>query len=418
MSSDKPTKVSPEGIKQWFIVDANGQEILHRDEDKPAVIYPTGKQEWWQNGKLSRHEDNGPAVIWSDGAEEWWYESNRHRLGGPAFTLPNGSYKWYLYGLLHREDDLPAVVMKHFESKEYCSDDEVFVSREWWVNGACHRIGKPAVEYSCGDKYYYEYGNLHRLDGPAIDTNENQEWFVEGLRHRENGLPAVCHKLDYFYETFLNGDYSAKDGEVKFILEWWCDGKRTREDDLPAYIGPDKMEWWEDGVLHRENDKPAIVRTGTSLNSTENHDDYYPNGNSLNVPEHELHAAGYKNPLKIQEEWWYRGKLHRENGLPAQIGLNGYNAWYENGHLHRDYGLPAFIDPEYGFKEWWVRGEKITNIQASFIYCRTKKIAMRHFNLWKDYAYRFGTDAQRSRLEREMKEDMEILENRLGYTFS
>ena len=417
MSSDTPTKVSPEGIKEWYIVNANGQEILHRDDDKPAVIYPTGKQEWWQNGKLSRPEDNGPAIIWSDGAKEWWYEDQKHRVRGPAFILPNGSYKWYLYDLLHREDDLPAVVLKHFESKEFCSDDEVFVSREWWINGHCHRVGKPAVEYSCGSKYYYEYGNLHRLDGPAIDTIENQEWFVDGRRHRENGLPAVSQKLGDFYEKFLNGDNSAGYGEVKIILEWWCDGKRTREDDLPAYIGPDKMEWWENGVLHRENDKPAIVRTGTSL--------YYPfpsqpvdRGSPFDVSEDVYcRAGGYKNPSKIQEEWWYRGLLHRGNGLPAQIGQNGFNAWYENGRLHRDCGLPAFIDPYYGFKEWWICGEKITNIQASFIYTRTKKIAMRHFNLWKDHAYRYGTDAHRTRLEREMKEDMGILENKLGYTF-
>lgn len=44
---------------------------------------------------------------------------------------------------------------------------------------------------------YTEYRNprnqLHRAGGPAIETNDRSEWWVEGRRHREDG-PAVMTK--------------------------------------------------------------------------------------------------------------------------------------------------------------------------------------------------------------------------------
>ena len=46
----------------------NGE--LHRDGDKPAVIYAYGYLGWFQNGE--RHRSCGPAVIRSDGRNEWW----------------------------------------------------------------------------------------------------------------------------------------------------------------------------------------------------------------------------------------------------------------------------------------------------------------------------------------------------------
>ena len=37
--------------------------------DGPAVIWPSGQQEWWVNGK--RHRENDPAYIGADGSQEW-----------------------------------------------------------------------------------------------------------------------------------------------------------------------------------------------------------------------------------------------------------------------------------------------------------------------------------------------------------
>jgi hypothetical protein len=38
------------------------------------------------------------------------------------------------------------------------------------------------------DKYWYQNGLLHRLDGPAIEfTDGNQEWYINNILHRDGG---------------------------------------------------------------------------------------------------------------------------------------------------------------------------------------------------------------------------------------
>ena len=60
-----PAVIHLDGGKIWWL---NG--VLHRDDDKPAVLI-FGDQEWYQNGKQHR-DNNRPAVIYSDGRKEWW----------------------------------------------------------------------------------------------------------------------------------------------------------------------------------------------------------------------------------------------------------------------------------------------------------------------------------------------------------
>ena len=49
----------------------------HRDGDQPAIVWPDGRQEWWEDGK--RHRNFGlPAVVSFDGRdEEWWVEGEQ-----------------------------------------------------------------------------------------------------------------------------------------------------------------------------------------------------------------------------------------------------------------------------------------------------------------------------------------------------
>lgn len=63
--------------------------------------------------------------------------------------------------------------------------------------------------------------------------------------------------------------------------------------------------WTFRGKLHRENNLPAIEWTGGT------------------------------------REWYHRGKRHRDNDLPAIESYNGDRGWYQRGKLHRDNDLPA-----------------------------------------------------------------------------
>jgi len=70
-------EVDENGTKRWY----NKNRQLHRDDDKPSVIYADGRKEWWKNGQLHRDGDK-PAIIFANGEEEYYnngvqYEPHR-----------------------------------------------------------------------------------------------------------------------------------------------------------------------------------------------------------------------------------------------------------------------------------------------------------------------------------------------------
>ncbi len=50
--------------------------------------------------------------------------------------------------------------------------------------------------------------------------------------------------------------------------------------------------------------------------------------------------------------WKQKGKIHRDNDLPAVINNDGTKRWYRNGALHRDNDMPAVI---HGGSKFWYR---------------------------------------------------------------
>ena len=155
--------------------------------------------------------------------------------------------------------------------------------------------------------YRFQGGPLHRLEGPAVITpaeydEEHNEWYVNGVRHREGG-PAV---------EYWNGR-----------IEYYRDGKLHR-DDGPALVDDEgTANYYRDGVLHCEGG-PAIERADGS------------------------------------EEWYFEGALHREDGPaifnPEEKLYVVRAAWYCHGKLHRTDG-PAFVYHD-GRTEYWIDGER------------------------------------------------------------
>jgi len=88
---------------------------MHRDYDKPAYEYSrdllfSGADKWYQEGMLHRDNDL-PAIISRDGVQQWFQNDLRHRdKGRPAVVFPNGEKWWCKEGRLHRGNDLPAVI--------------------------------------------------------------------------------------------------------------------------------------------------------------------------------------------------------------------------------------------------------------------------------------------------------------------
>jgi|TARA_R110000850_G_scaffold274483_1_gene412009 hypothetical protein len=51
----------------------------------------------------------------------------------------------------------------------------------WHLNGQLHRLDGPAIEGSNGNKFWCQFGNTHRTDGPAIEhADGNVEFRLRG----------------------------------------------------------------------------------------------------------------------------------------------------------------------------------------------------------------------------------------------
>lgn len=69
-------------------------------------------------------------------------------------------------GFYHREDG-PAI-----ESTD---------CKEWWVNGLLHREDGPAVEFDDGYREWRVNHKCHRIDGPAIEyADGTKKWYING----------------------------------------------------------------------------------------------------------------------------------------------------------------------------------------------------------------------------------------------
>jgi len=70
-------------------------------------------------------------------------------------------------GQLHRLDGPAVEMMDGFKA--------------WFVNGKLHRQGGPAVVMVDGTKAWYVNGKQHRLDGPAVEyAHGSKQWYVHG----------------------------------------------------------------------------------------------------------------------------------------------------------------------------------------------------------------------------------------------
>jgi hypothetical protein len=58
------------------------------------------------------------------------------------------------------------------------------------ANGDLHRIDGPAIEWFDGTNSWWINGLRHREDGPAIEwTNGSKEWYINGKLHRTKIKP-------------------------------------------------------------------------------------------------------------------------------------------------------------------------------------------------------------------------------------
>lgn len=108
----------------------------------------------------------------------------------------------------HREDDLPARIFEGNNS-------------------------------DCGFMEWYQHGKLHREnDKPALIWDYGCEWWINGVRHRENG-PAIFNSTDY--------------NTGKNDKKWFLDGIEYSEDEFNAIQEKKQLETTVDINLKHSN---------------------------------------------------------------------------------------------------------------------------------------------------------------------
>ena len=71
-----------------------------------------------------------------------------------------------------------------FDALKYRIDVDTHGTRRYRnVMGQLHRIGGPAIEYTNGNKEWWQNGQRHRTDGPAVEwCNGVRFWYINGKR--------------------------------------------------------------------------------------------------------------------------------------------------------------------------------------------------------------------------------------------
>ena len=64
--------------------------------------------------------------------------------------------------------------------------------RRWYQNGQLHRTDGPAVVYTNGTKYWWQNGLLHCTGGPAVEyPTGHKRWFINGVEMSESEFLAA-----------------------------------------------------------------------------------------------------------------------------------------------------------------------------------------------------------------------------------
>ena len=142
-----------------------------------------GTKKWYKNGLLHRENDL-PAIEWVSGTKEWYQNGLLHRENNEhAIRWSNGDKEW-LNNLRHRsrglEDDFSDLGN---DSSDIVEADD----KEYYTTNIIHLRSKPAIEEADGTNKWYMNGLLHRIDGPAIERIEvTEEWYINGKLQLKN----------------------------------------------------------------------------------------------------------------------------------------------------------------------------------------------------------------------------------------
>lgn len=99
-------------------------------------------------------------------------------------------------------------------------------------------------------------------------------WHKDGQLHRDNGKPAFVNIVIPPHFHPLNSNWDSMVANFPIEQEWWVNGVKHRDNDLPAVDCPNLKEWYKHGLRHRDGFQPAVIADIGNIGKVE----YYVEG--------------------------------------------------------------------------------------------------------------------------------------------
>lgn len=167
---------------------------------------------------LLHSEDDKPAVV-RGSVQEWWSHGHRHRdRDRPAVVSRpfDGRMwqQWWQHGKLHRGFDRPAEI----------DTTRTPAVKKWYKHGELHRDGdRPVVVFANGEKEWRKGGVLHRgRNKPAaIRADGTRVWYLHGIEARNDGGPVRMHADGALVWTSRDDPKLPNHMRTTGVWEWW-----------------------------------------------------------------------------------------------------------------------------------------------------------------------------------------------------
>ena len=89
--------------------------------------------------------------------------------------------------------------MKNSKCHHTVGNDHFGKHVSYFINDIQHRDNGPAFEYDDGYKVWYQFGKLHRTDGPArVNPNGFEEYFINNQQYTEVKFNAFIKTNDSY----------------------------------------------------------------------------------------------------------------------------------------------------------------------------------------------------------------------------
>lgn len=134
----------------------------------------------------------------------------------------------------------------------------------WWIKDKpiLHNEGEPAVEYNNGNKYWYQHGEKHRLDGPAIEyANGYEEYYINNKRFLKEEDYWKHPEVIAYKERQNNMEYETKTLPSGIVIQnkpqrynnqvcrWTVRSSSTTNSEILHNEGGPAIEW-KNGSYH------------------------------------------------------------------------------------------------------------------------------------------------------------------------